>query len=430
MSSTEIKIDSPKIDWHKKNRRRSKIKHNGKRYKLNFNKRPLDKKIKKFAATSAAASDKLVAAPPTLDLRPYLTPIRDQGENGDCVAFSCACTKEYQNYVASGETKPGENIFQLSPWFIYGNANTTAPNSCDEGLDITQGFDVIKNLGVAPEMEFETPKTCPATMPIVITEKAKTEALKHKIHSYHEITTFDNLKTSLANFGPCPIGFEVFNFSPTFWKKNDGDSSQGGHCVSVVGYFGPEGDKNGNHKDSFIIRNSWGESWADKGYSYWPFLDFGNQLELYSANNLTGSTVAPSIKDKILVNPPGSLPTPTPTPIPTPIPTPVSNLPPGVLPLPTPSPTLPPGVLPLPTPSPTLPPGVLPLPTPGPTIAPGILTPTVTTSTASTATAGTETKIAGITINKTTTIILSVMGGLLLLLFIVYFFFLAKRSRK
>jgi hypothetical protein len=296
MSSSESSIPKSSsvknMDWYTKNNRKIRG-HNGKKYKINFNKRPTNLKIKKFKATLAAAAPTLVAAPPTLDLRPYLLPVKDQGENGDCVAFSVACTKEYQEYVVNDTLTP------LSAWFIYTNANIDAPMSCDTGLDITQGFDIIKNMGVSPELHFPTPKTCPKDMPVVISQTALDNAKKYKIYSYNEINNINELKTALANFGPCPIGFPVYNSTPTFWEKGPKDILQGGHCVSVVGYT----------DDSFIIRNSWGSNWGKDGYTFWPFTSWGNQIELYSANNLTGATVAPSITKKIFVNPP----TPTPT---------------------------------------------------------------------------------------------------------------------
>ena len=42
-----------------------------------------------------------------------------------------------------------------------------------------------------------------------------------------------------------------------------GDSVEGGHAVMCVGYD----DK----KQLFIVRNSWGTSWGDKGYFYMPY---------------------------------------------------------------------------------------------------------------------------------------------------------------
>ena len=43
-------------------------------------------------------------------------------------------------------------------------------------------------------------------------------------------------------------------------------STQEGHAVSIVGRrFGPE-----SHKCEYLVRNSWGTSWADGGYKYVP----------------------------------------------------------------------------------------------------------------------------------------------------------------
>ena len=36
------------------------------------------------------------------------------------------------------------------------------------------------------------------------------------------------------------------------------DTTRGGHCVALVGY----------RKDRFIVRNSWGSGWGDKGFAY------------------------------------------------------------------------------------------------------------------------------------------------------------------
>lgn len=365
MSTTESSIKKSSsvknMDWHTKNRRRIRAK-NGRNYKINFNKRPDKLKIKKFKSTLAAVSPNLVAAPPTLDLRPYLLPIKDQGENGDCVAFSVACTKEYQEYVVNDVLTP------LSAWFIYTNANVDNPMSCDIGLDIPQGFDIIKNMGVSPELHFPTPKTCPKDMPVLVTQNVLDNAKKYKIHSYNEINSINELKTALANFGPCPIGFPVYNTTSTFWEKRQNDILQGGHCVSVVGYT----------DDSFIIRNSWGSNWGKDGYTFWPFTSWGDQLELYSANNLTGATIAPSITKKIFVNPP--------TPIPS--------------------------------------------STPAPTNKPSILTPTITTSEANTSIINTPSNSNKLNNGEIVGIVIGIFIGLLLLIYLVYLVYFQKSINR
>ncbi|CAE7469958.1 unnamed protein product, partial [Symbiodinium pilosum] len=41
------------------------------------------------------------------------------------------------------------------------------------------------------------------------------------------------------------------------------DQQLGGHAVCAVGYD--------DFKQCFIVRNSWGEGWGDKGYFYMPY---------------------------------------------------------------------------------------------------------------------------------------------------------------
>ena len=43
----------------------------------------------------------------------------------------------------------------------------------------------------------------------------------------------------------------------------EGDQVRGGHAVTAVGYD--------DTKEVFIVRNSWGNDWGDKGYFYMPY---------------------------------------------------------------------------------------------------------------------------------------------------------------
>ena len=41
------------------------------------------------------------------------------------------------------------------------------------------------------------------------------------------------------------------------------DSSQGGHAILIVGFD--------DNRQLFIVRNSWGADWGDRGYCYFPY---------------------------------------------------------------------------------------------------------------------------------------------------------------
>jgi hypothetical protein len=97
--------------------------------------------------------------------------------------------------------------------------------------------------------------------------------LKHKglnnqkIKSYALVPSAEVLKRCLIMFGPVAAGFPVYASSePYFWRKGMG--FQGGHCVTIVGYT-PEG---------FIIRNSWGKNWMNKGHIIIPYKEYDESV--------------------------------------------------------------------------------------------------------------------------------------------------------
>jgi C1A family cysteine protease len=46
-----------------------------------------------------------------------------------------------------------------------------------------------------------------------------------------------------------------------------GESTFGGHAIATVGYDDTSAAKDGG----LLIRNSWGDSWADRGYGWLPY---------------------------------------------------------------------------------------------------------------------------------------------------------------
>lgn len=83
-----------------------------------------------------------------------------------------------------------------------------------------------------------------------------------RINEYALVKTVESLKEALVMNGPCPAGLPFYSSQPEFWKH--GTKMFGGHCILFVGYT----------KDGFIIRNSWGEKYADNGYIILPYSDF------------------------------------------------------------------------------------------------------------------------------------------------------------
>ena len=111
----------------------------------------------------------------------------------------------------------------------------------------------------------------------------------------------NSMCTSLANGFPFVVGFMVYNSFESNSVARTGmvpmptpaDRPLGGHAVLVCGYD--------DTRQLWIVRNSWGASWGDKGYFYLPY-DYLTNPDLSSDLwNITSSNTA--IERKIIRKP-------------------------------------------------------------------------------------------------------------------------------
>ena len=107
------------------------------------------------------------------------------------------------------------------------------------------------------------------------------DALKHKILGYSNINidanVIANINHCITNKTPVLIAIMVYD---SFESNNTAitgivsipntsrESLLGGHEMCLVGYD--------NSKQSFIVLNSWGNSWGDRGYCYIPYQYLSN----------------------------------------------------------------------------------------------------------------------------------------------------------
>lgn len=199
--------------------------------------------------------------PKTLDLRNCLQNIRNQGTQGTCAAQSAACMKEWQ------ERKDIDFREYFSPQFIY----NLRENSDSEGMYGRDVMRILYKFGACPEKLYEYGKI--EHKHNIINNKSIIElSSNHKIKHYAKLNTISSTKKALFQNGPCLICFPVYNEGDKMWIPKHGQEMKGGHAMTVVGYT----------NDSFIIRNSWGGDWGDKGYCYYPFNEWGCHWELWT----------------------------------------------------------------------------------------------------------------------------------------------------
>lgn len=208
------------------------------------------------------------ALPKVVDLRPGCSDIVDQGELGSCTA----------NAIASGlreywEIRAGK-LTQLSRLWLYWNErNIEGCVDEDSGAFIRDGMKVLQKMGCAPEIDWPYDIAKFRQRPPA---KSNKDAVQYEITEYHRVTDLTALKSALAEGFPVVTGIKVYeSFESDQVAQtgivplpNRGEQFLGGHAVLAVGY---KDDVKNNGQGIVICRNSWGESWGDKGYFYLPY---------------------------------------------------------------------------------------------------------------------------------------------------------------
>ena len=203
--------------------------------------------------------------PDEVDLRAEFTPIRNQGSLGSCTAF--AVVSVYEHIVKRNQKKE----IDLSELFAYQSARRRMSEERRENGEGTSIYDMVTGMG--------EDGICLETLhPYVVenlpepSEEAKADAQGRKITKALNVErNLQDLKSALSQGYPVIISlrlFESFASSPTGFvphpsKDERQHEDHSSHAMVICGYS--------DNEKVFIVRNSWGTTFGDKGYCYIPY---------------------------------------------------------------------------------------------------------------------------------------------------------------
>jgi C1A family cysteine protease len=208
-----------------------------------------------------------------IDLREYCSPIVNQGNLGSCTANAASGILEFFQKKAFGSYSP------VSRLFVYKATRNLMKAKGDSGAYIRTTMGALALFGAPPEkfLEYDIESYDNEPKPFCYSFAQNYQALKYfrlDEQGKSEEQILQSIKETITNQIPAMFGFTVYSSirdamggKIPFPAKNE--SVLGGHAVVAVGY--DDSMKIGTSTGAFIIRNSWGAEWGDKGYGYLPY---------------------------------------------------------------------------------------------------------------------------------------------------------------
>lgn len=199
----------------------------------------------------SAAFAALPPAPRSMDWRKarkglnFVTPIRNQGACGACVAFATVAAIESRLAIAQDKADPTHDLSEAALFFGGGR-------TCAQGWWPEAALGYARTHGLGREGDFPYPGTdvpgqdIPPVAWVTGWESAGTSGQRRK---------------ALAYRGPVIAILKVFEDFLHYGRgiyRYAGGEYVGLHAVAVVGYDDDQG--------AWIIKNSWGTSWGEDGF--------------------------------------------------------------------------------------------------------------------------------------------------------------------
>ena len=202
--------------------------------------------------------------PPSVDLRPGCPPVEDQRPLNACSAHAIGAALWFDDKRQDGHAAIPSRLFLY--WVERAKEHTVGTNAA---VSLRDGYKAAAKSGVCPESLWPWKPERFADRP---TRTCFREAKKRRAVSYHRIPRdLDHLRGCLAEGFPFTMGISVHeSFESRAVRETGrvpmpkrGEKTLGGHAVLVVGHE--------ERSRRFLVRNSWGTRWGQRGYFTLPW---------------------------------------------------------------------------------------------------------------------------------------------------------------
>jgi len=208
-------------------------------------------------------SDSVDDLPTAIDWRQNgtVTPVKNQAMCGSCWAFSATGSLEGQHALKAGK------LVSLSEQNLVDCSKAEGNHGCFGGL-MDEAFQYVKDNG-GLDTEVSYPYTA-ETGPKCLYNKTESGAT---LSSWVDVTkgSETDLQKAVATVGPVSVAMDAHLPSFHFYKKGlyhdkECSSVRLDHGVLAVGYGEGHHGQDGQPKDFWIVKNSWGTTWGMEGY--------------------------------------------------------------------------------------------------------------------------------------------------------------------
>ena len=234
--------------------------------------------LMKLCKVGAGGKAKLAAS---VDLRPWCSPIENQGALGSCTAHAAVGLVEYS------ERRASNTYVDASRLFVYKVERDLMNVTGDTGAYLRTAMQSLVLFGAPPEKywPYDTAKFDIEPSAFLYAMADDFRALKYFRLDPAGTTPaalLTAIKTNLTSGLPAMFGFTVYN---SYTQANAtgkipypaaGDKPVGGHAIDCVGYDDSISIANAAAgakptTGALLIRNSWGTAWGMAGYGWLPY---------------------------------------------------------------------------------------------------------------------------------------------------------------